>query len=491
MANRDGVVDFLVIGGGTAGIVGAMTAAGFGASTVLVERDRTGGDCLWTGCVPSKTIISAAALVKTRRSPGLNPADRAANGSADFAGVRERIARAIATIEPADSPAALETAGVEVITGNAAFTGPGKAEVGGRTIRFRQALIAVGAAPARPAIPGLRAASVLTPETIWDLETLPDSLTVIGGGPVACELGQAFARLGSEVRMIIRTRLLPKEDADAAAIVRQSLEADGVHIREQSTVTGAENSTGGVRLFLNNGTSIDAGTILFAAGRIPRTAGLGLDRIGVDLDERGQVLTDARMRTSNPLVWAAGDVTANPRFTHVAGVHASTAATNAVLGLNRRVSAVVPRVTYTSPELAAVGSSQTDHPRHRTRTVTHRHVDRAVTDERTEGFTRLTLGGRGKILGGTIVGPRAGESLAELTLAVQKGLTTADIAGTTHAYPTYSDGVWNAAIADVRTRTTAGPARLAVKTLAFLRRRRVGRPPVRAKRPERSADGIR
>ena len=274
--------------------------------------------------------------------------------------------------------------------------------------------------------------------------------------------------------MIIRSRLLPKEEADAAAIVRRSLEADGLHIREQAAVTRAEDTTSGVRLFLDDGTSIDAGPILFAAGRIPRTEGLGLDRIGVDLDERGQVLTDARMRTSNPLVWAAGDVTANPRFTHVAGVHASTAATNAVLGLNRRVSPVVPRVTYTSPELAAVGSSPADHPQHRTRTVTHRHVDRAVTEERTDGFTRLTLGRGGKILGGTIVGPRAGESLAELALAVQKDLTTADIAGTTHAYPTYSDGVWNAAIADVRERNTAGPAGLAVKTLAFLRRRRVG-----------------
>jgi pyruvate/2-oxoglutarate dehydrogenase complex dihydrolipoamide dehydrogenase (E3) component len=474
VSKRDGVVDFLVIGGGTAGIVGAMTAAGYGASTVLVERDRTGGDCLWSGCVPSKSIISAADLAKTRHRADRSPAERAAEAGADFAGVRERIALAIRTIEPADSPDALRAAGVEVITGTAEFTGPGTAEVSGRTIRFRQALIAVGAAPAVPAIPGLSTASVVTSETIWDLETLPARLTVIGGGPVACELGQAFARLGSEVKMIIRSRLLPKEDADAAAIVRGSLETDGVQISEQTAVTCAEHTAAGCRIFLGDGTAIDAGTILFAAGRIPRTAGLGLDRIGVDLDERGQVLTDGRMRTSNPRVWAAGDVTANPRFTHMAGVHASTAATNAVLGLHQKVSPVVPRVTFTSPELAAVGPSPTDHPQYRTRTVTHQHVDRAITDERTEGFTRLTLGRGGKILGGTIVGPRAGESLAELTLAVQKGLTTADIARTTHAYPTYSDGVWNAAIADVRERSAAGPTRVAVKTLAFLRRRMVG-----------------
>ncbi|MBG0739380.1 NAD(P)/FAD-dependent oxidoreductase [Paeniglutamicibacter antarcticus] len=466
MTDKQQPVDLLVVGGGTAGIVGAKTAAGFGARTVLVEQARTGGDCLWTGCVPSKTLLSAADHAITMRElTGHRP---------DFAAVRERIHAAIGTIEPVDSPAALEAAGVGVVNGSLTFLAPGVAEVNGGQIRFRQALVAAGGAPATVDIAGLDPAFVVTSETVWELEALPARLAIVGGGPVACELGQAFARLGSQVTMVVRSRILPKEDPDATNLVRKVLESDGVRVLEHASIENAASTgTGtGTRIRFGNGTAIDTDTVLLAIGRVPRTTCLGLERIGVDLDAGGHIVTDARMRTSNPLIWAAGDVTANPQFTHLAGVHGSVAASNAVLGLKRRVSTTVPRVTYTSPEVAAVGLSMPDGgSAHRVRTVQHTHVDRAVTADNTDGFTRLVVDRRGKILGGTIVGPRAGESLAELTLAVQKGMTTSDIAGTTHPYPTYGDGVWNAAVADARERLASPLIERATAALVWGRRR--------------------
>lgn len=463
MAGAERTIDLLVLGGGTAGIVGAKTAARFGARTVLVEMDRTGGDCLWTGCVPSKTLLSAAGHAGTvRKLTGEPPR---------FPEIRDRIAAAIATIEPVDSPAALEAEGVEVIKGQARFVGPRTAEVNGTRIRFRQALLATGGAPTRLELPGLDRDRVVTSETVWDLQELPARLVIIGGGPIACELGQAFARLGSEVTMVARSRILSKEDAEAADIIRHGLATDGVRVMEHCTVKAASTDAGGVRLDLSDGSTVGADTVLTAAGRTPRTEGLGLEHLGVQLDDRGHVLTDDRMRTHDPRIWAAGDVTANPQFTHLAGVHSSVAASNAVLGVRRTVSATVPRVTFTSPEVAAVGLTEADTGKgQRTRTVQHEHVDRAVTDQQTRGFTRLIIDRSGKILGGTIVGPRAGESLAELTLAVQKELTTSDIAGTTHPYPTYADGVWNAAVADVRDKLSAPLMSRATQALVWLRR---------------------
>ncbi len=474
MTAHDRIVDLLVVGGGTAGIVGAKTAARFGARTLLVEQDRTGGDCLWTGCVPSKTLLAAAEHAKAvHAATGRRP---------DFAEIRKRIAAAIATVEPVDSPQSIEETGASVIKGSLTFRAPGIADVGGRTIRFRQALIATGGAPAGPGIPGLAAEVTVTSETVWELENLPARLAIIGGGPVACELGQAFARLGSAVTMVVRSGILAKELPEAADLVRSALKADGVRLLEHAAVEsaavdGAAAEGNGTRLRLGSGDVVDADVVLLAAGRSPRTTGLGLDVLGVDLDEKGHVVTDARMGTSNPRIWAAGDVTANPQFTHLAGVHASVAASNAVLGLSRRISATVPRVTFTSPEVAAVGLTVADPGlKHRSRTVWHNHVDRAVTDDATAGFTRLIVDKRGKILGGTIVGPRAGESLAELALAVQHGLTTSDVAGTTHAYPTYADGVWNAAVADVRENLAAPLMRRATSLLVRVRRLWLDRP---------------
>lgn len=458
MEPANDVIDLLVVGGGTAGIVGSKTAAGLGARTVLVERSRTGGDCLWTGCVPSKTILSAAARSAAERNLG--------GSGTPFTEVRKRIAAAIATIEPDDSPESLEEAGASVVSGTARFTGPGEADIDGRRVRFRQALIATGSAPSVPPIPGLETARVVTSDTVWDLEQLPGRLVIIGGGPIGCELGQAFARLGSAVVLVARSEILSREERDAASVIRDSLKADGVNVIEHAGVDHVSpHEDGTAVVHTGDGQSFEADVILAATGRKARTEGLGLDTLGVDCDTSGHVLADARMRTSNPAVWAAGDVTPYPDFTHLAGVYGSVAASNAVLGLRRTINETIPRVTYTSPEVAAVGITDATAPGHTTSTVHHGDTDRAVTEEQTSGMTRIVIDKRGRIVGGTIVGPRAGESLAELTLAVQQGLSTRDLAGVTHPYPTYNDALWNAAIAHARSGLDSPLATAAVRVL--------------------------
>ncbi|WP_026535819.1 dihydrolipoyl dehydrogenase family protein [Arthrobacter sp. H14] len=463
MERTEDVIDLLVVGGGTGGIVGAKTAARLGARTVLVERSRTGGDCLWTGCVPSKTLLSAAARSATERTLG---------GSGTlFSDVRARIAEAIAAIEPDDSPESLEAAGASVISGTARFTAPGEADIDGRRVRFRQALIATGSAPSVPPLPGLETARVVTSDTIWDLEQLPGRLVIIGGGPIGCELGQAFARLGSAVVLVARSEILPREDRDAASVIRDSLKADGVNVIENAAVDHVSAKEDGTAVVhTDDGQSFDADVILAATGRKARTEGLGLDALDVECDKSGHVLVDAGMRTSNPAVWAAGDVTPYPDFTHLAGVYSSVAASNAVLGLRRTVNKTIPRVTYTSPEVAAVGLTDATAPGHKTSTVHHGDTDRAVTEQQTSGMTRIVIDKRGRIMGGTIVGPRAGESLAELTLAVQQGLSTRDLAGVTHPYPTYNDALWNAAVAHARSGLDSPLATAAVRVLLRLNR---------------------
>ncbi len=473
--------DLVVVGGGTAGIVGARTAAGLGARVLLVESERTGGDCLWTGCVPSKSLLAAA-----HRAASARGAERfgvhVGEVSVDFAAVMKHVRGAIAAIEPADSPQTLERAGVAVLAGTARLLGGSDVEVYGHVIGGRQLLLATGASPSVPDLPGLRAAAPWTSETVWDLDRLPERLTVVGGGNIGCELGQAFARLGSQVTVVEQAdRLLPGEDPDASALVAAVLVADGVDVR---TGTGLEEVTGSVErgsARTSDGRDIEHTGLLVALGRHPRTSALGTHQAGIALDERGYIRVDRSLRSrTNPRVWAAGDVTGHPQFTHVAGVHGSTAASNAVLGLRRSATtATIPRVTYTDPEVAAVGvgtaaTAVTAAPSGGDlEMVTRQHdeVDRAVTENRTDGFTRLAVDGKGRVVGATVVGPRAGDTLAELVLALQHGMRTRDLAGAMHPDPTYADGPWNAAIADVRSRLAAPAPRHATEALVGARRR--------------------
>ncbi len=470
--------DLLVIGGGTAGIVGAKTAARLGARVLLVERERTGGDCLWTGCVPSKALLAAADVAATARD-GARFGVTAGHVEVDFARVMEHVHGAIAHIAPIDSIETLEGAGVAVLTGEARLTSASTAEVDGTTISFRQALLATGASPAVPGIPGLSAVDHLTSDTLWGLTELPEDLVVLGGGSIGCELGQAFARLGSRVTVVEGAeRLLFREDARAAALVESALVADGARVLTGSPVESVEqvDGTSGV-LRLADGTEVAFSRLLVAVGRSPRTSGMGLADAGVEVDERGFVVVDDLLRTTNNRIWAAGDLTGHPQFTHLAGNHGSLAASNAILGVRRKVDlSAVPRVTFTHPEVAAVGVS-TDRERDGVRVLdwSHEHVDRAAAEATMGGFARLAVDKRGRVLGATVVGPRAGETLSELTVAITRGLTTRDLAGVTHPYPTYNDGPWNAAIGDVQEQLRRPGTRRALGGLARVRRRWVSR----------------
>ncbi|TAM85246.1 MAG: oxidoreductase [Jatrophihabitans sp.] len=468
----------MVIGGGTAGIVAARTAAALGARVLMAEHRRTGGDCLWTGCVPSKSLLAAAGAAATARG-----ADRLGVSveqvRVDFAAVMAHVRAAIGAIEPQDSPRALAEAGVRVVQATARFTGRDRAEVDGVTVRFRQALVATGSEPSLPPVPGLADALPLTSDTVWELTTLPARLLVLGGGSIGCELGQAFARLGARVDIVEAVvRILPREDTDAAELVAAALRQDGVGVHTGvavDEVTGSDTAERGCGVArLADGTEIGFDRILVAVGRRPHSRDLGLDAAGVAVDGRGYLCVDGHLRTTNRRIWAAGDVTGHPQFTHTAGVHGSLAAANAVLGLRRRVDVTaMPRVTFTAPEVAAVGVGLADARRHArlsARTTPHERVDRAVTDGATNGFTRLVLDPRGRIVGATVVGPRAGEVLGELTLAVRRGLRTRDLAGTVHPYPTYGYGAWDTAIADARARLRGPAAARTVKALANLRR---------------------
>ncbi len=467
--------DLLVIGGGSAGIVAAKTAARLGVRVLLVEKHRTGGDCLWTGCVPSKALIAAGEIAASARQSGRFGVV-VDDVRVDFTAVMDHVRAAIEQIAPVDSHEALEEAGVAVRSGHARFVAEGAADVDGERIAFRQAVVATGASPALPPIPGLSDLDALTSDTVWDLTETPRRLAVLGGGSIGCELGQAFSRLGSEVTIVEGAeRILPREDPDAATALHRVLETEGVRLRIGANVTAVEASEPGSRsgqLRLGDGTTLEFDQLLVAVGRTPTTGDLGLDAVGVEVDRRGFVVVDNHLRTTNPLIWAAGDLTGHPQFTHVAGNHGSLASSNAVLGVRRSVDlTAVPRVTYTRPEVAAVGMG-TDRAKDGVRVITlsHEHVDRAVAEQETGGFTKLAIDRKGRILGATIVGPRAGETLGEVALVVRRGLSTRDLAGVIHAYPTWNDGPWNAALADVREQLARPATQRALGTLARGRR---------------------
>jgi len=469
--------DLLVVGGGTAGIVSAKTAASFGARVLLVERARTGGDCLWTGCVPSKALLASASVTSRARNGARLGVD-VAGVSVDFARVMEHVHSAIRTIEPVDSPTALEAAGVHVEAGELIFTGPHSASVDGRPVEFAQSIICTGSSPVVPSIPGLEEVEPLTSDSVWDLDVLPERLAVLGGGNIGCELGQAFARLGADVTIVEGAeRILSREDPEAAELVVASLGRDGVTLITGAPVVEVKSvaDSGVLVLVLGDGNRVEFDRLLLSVGRRPGTQDLGLDRAGVELDERGYVRVDSRLRTTNPDIWAAGDVTGHAQFTHTAGVNGSLAASNAILGLRRRMdTTTVPRVTFTDPEVAAVGvSTETAaiDPDLHVVLRDHAHLDRAVAESDVGGFTKLVVDAKGRILGATVVGPRAGETLGELSVAVRHGMRTRDLAGTTHAYPTYNDGAWNASVDDVQARLRRPAMARAISVLSTGRRR--------------------
>ena len=464
--------DLIVVGGGTAGIVAAKTAAGLGARVLLIEGHKTGGDCLWTGCVPSKSILAVAhiaAVAKLGRHMGIT----IPNATINFPAVMNYVKSAIAEIAPQDSPEVLGSAGITVIHGNAFFTSLNSISIDGVAHQFVKALIATGVAPTVPAIPGLLESNYLTSENVWELEELPTKLVIVGAGSIGCELGQAFNRLGSEVTLIDSAgRILPREDESATKILTNQFTSEGIKILTSAKVLSIETDALGQGHILFDtlkveGENIAFDRILIAIGRSPRTTGLGLENAGVEISKQGFVITSKSLRTTNRNIWAAGDITGHPQFTHVAGIHGSTAASNAVLGLSRKAeTSTIPRVTFTDPEVAAVGlSTSENNPKLRILERPNSEVDRAITDSSQNGTTKIVVDSKGRIVGGMTVGPRAGEILAEITLAVRLGLKTRDLASTIHPYPTYGDGLWNIAIADFRNQLSAPNMKFVIKIL--------------------------
>lgn len=465
--------DLIVIGGGSAGLVASKTAANFGAKVLLIEKDRLGGDCLRTECVPSKTLIAAAHVASAAAlAQGIRPGEQ--RMAPDFLETMSKVDAAVQTIAPTDSREALEDVGVAVASGHAHFVSSRSISLDGEEIRFAQALIATGTRPSMPKLDGGEELQILDSGSFWDLRELPAKLVILGGGAIGCELGQAMARLGSQVTIVQRgSRILPKEEQSAARVVHDAMVADGVTIitgRSAASTSTTDGFAG--TLTLDDGQVLNFERLAAALGRRPETAALSLDAAGVTVDRGGFVSVDAALRTENKRIWAAGDITGMPQFTHTAGVNGSVAATNAILGLRRKAETrVMPRVTFTSPEVAAVGitASDADPGKHQVVTHPHTHCDRAITESATTGFTQIVVERNGRIVGGMIVGPRAGETVGELTLAVHQKLSTSAIASTIHPYPTYNDPLWNAAVTDVRVRLGAGVMAMAIRVLRRVR----------------------
>jgi pyruvate/2-oxoglutarate dehydrogenase complex dihydrolipoamide dehydrogenase (E3) component len=471
--------NLVVVGAGTAGLVCAAGAAGLGARVALVERELMGGDCLNVGCVPSKALLRSARAAAAVRDAGAFGARAPAWTGVDFPQVMERLRRLRAGLSPTDSAGRFRGLGVDVFLGQGRFAGPDAVEVGGQTLRFSRAVIATGGRAAHPAVPGLAEAGYLTNESVFALTALPRRLAVLGAGPIGCELAQAFARLGSKVTLLeIASRILPREDADAAELVGRALARDGVEVVAGCEVLAtARRGEDRVLKLRSDGSEREAvvDEVLVGAGRQPNVEGLGLESAGVAFDPRKGVTVDDRLRTTNRRIFAAGDVCSRYQFTHAADAMARIVLRNAFFLGRGRVSALtIPWCTYTDPEVARVGLSEAEAREKgvavRVFTQPLEHVDRAVLDGEAEGFAKVLVPPKGdRILGATIVSAHAGEMIGEVSLAVTSGLGLRRLADTIHPYPTQAEALRKLGDAYNRTRLTPWVRWLFGKWLAWRR----------------------
>ncbi|HZH25834.1 MAG TPA: FAD-dependent oxidoreductase [Azospirillaceae bacterium] len=453
--------DLCVIGGGSAGLSVAAGAAQMGADVVLIERGRMGGECLNTGCVPSKALLAAARAAQAVREAVRFGVRADGDGAVDFAAVHRHVHGAIAAIAPHDSQARFEGLGVRVLRSAARFTGPDRVETAdGHAVAARRFVIATGSRPFVPPIPGLDSVPYLTNETVFARTTAPDHLIVIGGGPIGCEMAQAHRRLGSRVTLLERGTILPKDDPEPVALLRDRLRAEGVDLREGTDVVrvaagdgrGGSGGGGGVAVTVSAGgvEQVVTGTdILVAVGRTPDIHTLDLAAAGIEAGPHG-VKVDARLRTTNPRVFAIGDAAGGPQFTHVAGHHAGIVLRNALFRLPSKVDyTALPWVTYTDPELANVGLTEAQaRERHRDVEVLRwpfADNDRARTEGTTGGFVKAVVRRNGRILGATIVGPHAGELIQTWALAIHAGLKVGALATMIAPYPTLGEASKSAA----------------------------------------------
>ncbi len=454
--------NLVVIGAGAAGLVTSYIAAVVKAKVTLIEGGKMGGDCLNTGCVPSKALLHASRFLHhATKAQVLGISSEQTNVS--FPEVMARVQRVIRAIEPHDSVDRYTALGVEVLQGHARIVSPWEVEVNGQCITTRSIVIATGARPFVPPIPGLEGEGFHTSETIWGITALPKRLVVMGGGPIGCELAQAFARLGSQVTQVeMAPRLLMREDPEVSALVAESLMADGVQALTDHRAVRCERGDGFKRIIVMQGEAeraIEFDVLLCAVGRVPRTEGFGLEELGIPLTPQKTVETDEYLQTIYPNILACGDVAGPYQFTHTAAHQAWYAAVNALFGDLRRFKAdysVIPWASFTDPEVARVGLSETEARQQGIAYEVTRYalaeLDRAIIDQAQRGFVKvLTVPGKDRILGVTIVGERAGDLIAEFVLAMKHGLGLNKVLQTIHIYPTlaeankYAAGEWKRA----------------------------------------------
>lgn len=445
--------DLVVAGAGSAGLAAAGFARRLGARVALVEAHRVGGDCTWTGCVPSKALLHAAGVAHAMRhadAVGLPAHDV----TADLGAVMARVRQAIGRVYALETSEELRRQGIEVVLGPSRFRGPHTLEVAGRTLQGRHFVICTGARAVVPPIPGLAAVEPLTYENVWGLRTLPARLLVMGGGPVGVEMAQAFRRLGSAVTLVGRNhRLLPQGDPEAGAALAAVFADEGIEVRMGTAVTGVERMDSGLRGRLASQSAaerqVEADAVLVAAGRRPNVEGLELERAGVAVTERG-IVVDGQLRTSQRHIYAAGDVTGGFQFTHYAGWQGVLAVRNALLpGSSWARRATVPWVVFTQPEVAQAGLAAAEARQDGQSVVVHRwpieRIDRAQTAGERSGFLKLVSRPDGRLIGATVVAGAAGEIINELTLAIHRRLRLQDLAASIHVYPSYGFSIQQAA----------------------------------------------
>ncbi len=439
--------NIVVIGAGSAGLVSSIIAAGAKSRVILIEKHKMGGDCLNTGCVPSKSLIRSGRImsyIKRGKEYGI----KGASGEIDFANVMRRVKSVIARIEPNDSVERYTSLGVECIQGEATIKSPYTVAVGERLINTRSIIIATGARPLVPGLPGLDEVDYLTSESVWDLEALPKRLLVVGGGPIGCELTQAFSNLGSEVTQVdLAPRIMPREDEDVSAMVQQQFTEQGINV-----LTGCKlqrfGRTGEVQYMEaerdGENIRVEFDKVLLAMGRKANVEGFGLDTLEIPLTEQGTINVNNSMQTSYPNIYACGDVAGPYQFTHMASFQAYFASVNAMLGGLWRMRAnyrVVPWATFTDPEVARVGLNEQEAKAQNIDYEVTRfeltHLDRAIADGEDRGFIKiLTEPGKDRILGVTITGYHAGELIGEFVFAMTHGMGLRKISAVTHIYPT-------------------------------------------------------
>ncbi len=473
-----GRYNLVVIGAGTAGLVSSAGGAALGAKVALIERHLMGGDCTNYGCVPSKAIIRSARAAYAIHEASNFGASTQNGARVDFSLVMKRMRRLRTQISANDSVERFSKLGAEVYLGDAKFVGKNEIEVNGRRLSFSKAIIATGARAAELTLPGFQEVGYFTNETIFSLEELPKALLVIGGGPIGCELAQTFRRFGSEVTLLSRgKRLLPRDDTDAAEILKSRFEREGIRLIFGAKLLRAERANGIRQVTFDRGRGEEkvlATEILLAVGRQPNLDGLSTEAAGVKTGRSG-VLVDDRLRTTNPDIYAAGDICSPYQFTHAAEAMARVAIQNALFFGRKRVSdLVIPWTTYTDPEVAHVGITEKEAANRGDEVITFTKeladTDRAILDGETEGYVRLYMNQKdGRLLGATIVGSHAGESIGEAVLAIKQKLKVGDLSGVIHPYPTQAEAIKRAADLQYRSRLKPWMRRLLEKYFRYRR----------------------